>query len=134
MYEYIKGKKVELDEHMLSASEIATLYSIVTVESKQPHSLMVSAVIREHIRANNMNISEYYYPHSRGCMRVYPVMLWKPIMDKFIYDNDLDINKEQQMVYKVDAENKKFIYMCRKKITSQNRVIDITERRNRNGN
>ena len=47
MYEYIKGKKIELEEHMLSASEIASLYNIFTVDGKHPHGLMISAILRK---------------------------------------------------------------------------------------
>lgn len=131
MYEYIKGKKIECDEHMLSASEIATMYGIQT-ESKQPHSLMVSAILREYVRKTNLNIAEYYYQHSRGCMRVYPELLWKPAMSEFMYYNNLDIdNKKQTGIYKIDSEKKKFAYVHSGK--QQQRVINIEERRKRNG-
>lgn len=137
MYEYIKGKKIELEEHMLSSSEVAAIYGLFTQESKNPHGLMVSAILRQYIIKNNLNIAEYYYPHSKGCMRVYPNTVWKPALDKFIYDNDLDINQShQKRVYKVDSENKKFVFihkqMSQAKINTQ--VIDINERRQRNGN
>lgn len=133
MYEYIKGKKVECEEHMLSASEIAMIYGIQT-ENKQPHSLMIAAILREYVRKTNLNVAEYYYQHSRGCMRVYPKLLWEPAMSEFMYYNDLDIdNNEQSRVYKIDSEKKKFIYVHSNK-KQQQRVIDIKERRKHNGN
>ena len=133
MYEYIKGKKVECEEHMLSASEIATIYGIQT-ENNQPHSLMIAAILRQYVANSNLNIAEYYYPHSRGCMRVYPELLWKPAMSDFIYYNDLDVdNNQQTRIYKVDSEKKKFIYIHNTN-KQQQRIINISERRKRNGN
>ena len=132
MYEYIKGKKIQLDEHMLSASEIATMYGILT-ENKQPHSLMISAILREYIRKTNLNVAEYYYPHSKGCMRVYPELLWKPAMTDFTYYHfDVDSANEPK-IYKVSAEMKNFVYLHGKSNRSH-RIVNINERRNHNGN
>ena len=133
MYEYIKGKKIQEEEHMLSASEIATMYGIQT-ENKQPHSLMIAAILREYVNKTNLNIAEYYYPHSKGCMRVYPELLWKPAMSDFMYYNNLDIdNDKQSRVYKIDSEKKKFVYV-HNKIQQQRRIVSINERRKHNGN
>ena len=132
MYEYIKGKKVECEEHMLSASEIATMYGIQT-ESKQPHSLMIAAILREYVRKTNLNVAEYYYPHSKGCMRVYPELLWKPAMSEFMYYNNLDVDDKQSKIYKIDFEKKKFIYVHDNKKQRQ-RIVSIEERRKHNGN
>lgn len=131
MYEYIKGKKIECEEHMLSASEIATMYGIQT-ENKQPHSLMIAAILREYISKTNLNIAEYYYPHSKGCMRVYPELLWKPAMSEFEYYNDLDINNQDIKIYKNDFEKKKFSYIRINKQKNQ-RIVNIKERRRNNG-
>ena len=133
MYEYIKGKKIECEEHMLSASEIASMYGIQT-ENKQPHSLMIAAILRDYVRKTNLNIAEYYYSHNRGCMRVYPELLWKPAMSEFIYYNDLDVdNNQQTKVYKIDSEKKKFVYIQSKNKQPQ-RIISLEERRKYNGN
>lgn len=130
MYEYIKGKKVQCDEHMLSASEIANMYGIMT-ENNQPHSLMISAILREYVNKTNLNIAEYYYQHSRGCMRVYPALLWKPAMTEFEYYH-LDGSKEIK-IYRLDSEKKKFAYIQANK--KQFQIISLEERRRkRNGN
>lgn len=132
MYEYIKGKKIQTEEHMLSASEIAVMYGIQT-ENKQPHSLMIAAILREYVNKTNLNIAEYYYPHSKGCMRVYPELLWKPAMSDFMYYNNLDINNDKKSrVYKVSSEKKNFVYVHNK--PEQKRIINISERRKYNGN
>ena len=132
MYEYIKGKKIECEEHMLSASEIASMYGILT-ENKQPHSLMIAAILREYVRKTNLNIAEYYYPHSKGCMRVYPELLWKPAMSEFAYYNDLDVdNNQQAKVYKIDFEKKKFTYVQENK-KQLNKIVSIEKRRQYNG-
>lgn len=133
MYEYIKGKKIDCEEHMLSASEIATMYGIQT-ENKQPHSLMIAAILREYVSKSNLNIAEYYYPHSRGCMRVYPEILWKPAMSEFMYYNDLDVdNNKNSRIYKVDSEKKKFVYVHNSE-KIRPRVISLEGRRKHNGN
>lgn len=130
MYEYIKGKKIECKEHMLSASEIATIYGIQT-ENKQPHSLMIAAILREYVRKTNLNIAEYYYPHSKGCMRVYPELLWEPAISEFMYYNISDDNDIQQVkIYKVDFEKKKFVYIYNKK---QQKIIKMKDRRKDDG-
>lgn len=127
MYEYIKGYKVGLEEHMLSASEIATMYGIYT-ENGQPHSLMISVMLREYVTSNNLNIAEYYYPHSKGCMRVYPEVVWKPALVEFYYRNNLEFdNSLEKRVYDIKSEKKKFQYI-HKSITNK-RVINIAERR-----
>ena len=127
MYEYIKGNKIQSNEHMLSASEIATMYGIQTEKGK-PHSLMITAILKEYVNKTNLNVAEYYYPHGKGCMRVYPELLWKPAMSNFMYYNDTDIKEIN--VYKIDSDKRKFVYIINKK---QQKVINIIERRKHNG-
>jgi len=69
-------------------------------------------------------------------MRVYPILQWKPAMDKFAYDNDLDIGSSNDVkVFKLETECKKFMFIHINKKNSQSKqVIDISERRKRNGN
>lgn len=139
MYEYIKGKKIQCMEHMLSATEIASIYGIHKVPSKigeklKPNPLVVGAVLREYNIAKNLNISEFYYPHGRGCMRVYPEMLWKPAMNEFIYKNELYKHQNEKQYFKVDRELKTYSYYYKE----PNLIVDFTtetkKRSNQNGN
>ena len=138
MYEYIKGKQIQCPEHMLSATEIATIYGIYRVPNKvgeklKPNPLVVGAVLKEYDIAKNLNISEFYYPHGRGCMRVYPEILWKPAMDEFIYKNELYKHPIEKQFFKVDRESKTYSYYYKE----PSLIIDFTtkqKRGNQNGN
>lgn len=138
MYEYIKGKKIQCPEHMLSATEIANIYGIYRVpdrsgEKLKPNPLVVGAILREYDIVKNLNISEFYYPHGRGCMRVYPEMLWKPAMDEFIYKNELYKHPTEKQYFRVDRESKTYSYYYKE----PSLIIDFTERKkrsNQNGN
>jgi hypothetical protein len=132
MYEYIKGKKIQCPEHMLSATEIASLYGIYRVPGKngeklKPNPLIVGTVLKEYDIEKNLNISEFYYSHSRGCMRVYPEMLWRPAMEEFIYKNELYKHSEEKLTLKVDRELKTYNYYYKE----PSLIIDITTRQKR---
>ena len=132
MYEYIKGKKIQCSEHMFSATEIATIYGIYRVPSKvgeklKPNPLVVGAVLKEYDITKNLNISEFYYPHGRGCMRVYPEMLWKPAMDEFIYKSELYKNPIEKQFFKVDRESKTYSYYYKE----PSLIIDFTAKQKR---
>lgn len=132
MYEYIKGKKFQCQEHMLSATEIASFYGIYNKvgEKLKPNPLVVGAILREYNDVKNLNISEFYYPHGHGCMRVYPEMLWKPAMDEFIYKNELYKNPTDKQYFKVEKELKTYSYYYQK----PNLIIDFTEKKRRKEN
>ena len=133
MYEYIKGKKIQCQEHMLSATEIANIYGIYKVPDKigenlKPNPIVVGAILREYDTVKNLNISEFYYPHSHGCMRVYPEIVWKPAMDEFIYKNELYKNPTDKQYLRIDKESKTYSYYYKKPTTL---IINLEERKKR---
>lgn len=85
MYEYIKGKKVQMEEHMLSATELASMFGLYTL-NHNPNGLLVSQILSDYVQETNLNIAEYYYPHSRGAMRVYPEIVYRKALSDFVFD------------------------------------------------
>lgn len=78
-YKYIHGEAVELDEHMLSATEIAKQYGLYT-EGGTPNGVMVGDYLQQHIEGN----LQYFYPYSHGVMKVYPKTFYEKWMDKLV--------------------------------------------------
>ena len=104
-YEYIKGVKVLSEEHMLSATEIAATIGVCT-ENGRPNALLVSSLIKQYIHSNNLQIYDYYYVYSKGCVQVYPMELWTEALSHFVYDNmNSPVNEVRE--YEVDIEGKK---------------------------
>ena len=80
-YKYIRGLEIISDEHMLSATELARMYGLQTVNGK-PNAMLVSHLINDYVCKNNINVFDHYYAHSHGVMKVYPYSLYaKPLGD-----------------------------------------------------
>ena len=107
MYEYIKGQKVQMEEHMLSATELASMYGLETLKHK-PNAILVGLILSDYVKDTNLNIAEYYYPHKKGVMRVYPEILYKKVLEKFVFD--LEPFKQKVYVSKYERRKVKFIY------------------------
>ena len=105
MYEYIKGIKIQTEEHMLTATEIAATIGVCT-ENDKPNALLVSSLIKEYIHNNNLQIFDYYYVYSKGCAQVYPIELWSEALSRFVYNNmSLSVNEVRE--YEVDIDGRK---------------------------
>ena len=77
MIKYIKGKMVELSEHMLFAKEIAYMYGLETLNGK-PNALLVKHILKDNL---DSSLPEYYYPYSNGVARVYPKEHYQKILE-----------------------------------------------------
>ena len=75
-YKYIKGHEVVMDEHMLSATELAKIYGLYTLNNN-PNGLLVTRILADYVSSNNLNVSEYYYQRIQDTftLEVYLVML-----------------------------------------------------------
>lgn len=78
-YKYIQGEAVELDEHMLSATEIANLYGIYS-QRGTPNGVMIGDYLQQHMEGN----LQYFYPYSHGVMKVYPMEFYSYWMNKLL--------------------------------------------------
>lgn len=78
-YKYIHGEAVEMEEHMLSATEIAKLYGIFTPNST-PGGVMIGDYLQQHMEGN----LQYFYPYSHGVMKVYPQDFYSYWMDMLV--------------------------------------------------
>ena len=125
MYKYIKGKEVLVDEHMLSATELAKLYGLLTINDN-PNGLLVCHVLSDYIINNNINISDYFYPHNHGVMKVYPFIVYDKALRDFIFD--LEEGKEYTYVVKDNAKRSKINYKY-KQVKEHSAIISINERR-----
>lgn len=105
MYKYIKGKEVVIDEHMLSATELARAYGLYTLNNN-PNGLLVARIIEAYISRHNINVSDYFYPHSKGVMKVYPSFVYTKALSDFIYK----LENGKNYVYYVDNEKRKINY------------------------
>ena len=132
MYEYIKGKKIQCSEHMLSATEIASIYGIYKVPTKdgeklKPNPLVVGTILKEYDITKNLNLSEFYYPYGRGCMRVYPEILWRTAMNEFVYKNELYKHSMEKLCFRVDRDLKTYNYYYKE----PSLIIDFTTKQKR---
>lgn len=96
-----------MEEHMLSATELASIYGLETLKHK-PNAILVGLILFDYVKDTNLNIAEYYYPHKKGVMRVYPEMLYKKALEKFVFD--LEPFKQKVYVSKYERRKVKFIY------------------------
>lgn len=127
MYEYIKGSKVLMEEHMLSATELAKTYGLYTLNNN-PNGLLVCCILADYVEANNLNIAEYYYPHGRGVMRVYPSLVYRKVLTDFVFDLEEDV--EYTYVTKNKRDKRKINYKFKKQ--KYGTIISMTERRHVN--
>ena len=122
-YKYIKGHEVVMDEHMLSATELAKIYGLYTLNNN-PNGLLVTRILADYVSSNNLNVSEYYYPHKQGVMRVYPSFIYEKALTDFVFR----LEEDKEYVYIVDHRNerRKLNYKFKKKEYGTN--IARTER------
>lgn len=92
---------------MLSATELASIYGLYTV-SGNPNGLLVSQILSDFVHDTNLNVSEYYYVHGHGVMRVYPKLVYEEALGNFVFD----LRQGEQAIYVVKSEKKKinFVY------------------------
>lgn len=126
VYEYIKGQTVTLTEHMLSATELARRYGLYTLNNN-PNGVLITNILADYVKENNLNIAEYYYPHSKGCMRVYPAQLYHEALLDFTFPLESGV----EYTYQSKARRSKIRYKYKQSKQNQN-VIPMTERRQRN--
>lgn len=130
MYEYIKGRKVLEEEHMLSATELAKASGLYTLNNN-PNGVLVTHILADYVKRINLNVSEYYYPHSRGIMRVYPSIVYERSLNEFIFNLE-NGNQYSYVITDANGNKKKINYIFRTpKYTKK--IISISERRNING-
>lgn len=130
MYKYIKGHEVLIEEHMLSATELAKMFGLYTLNNN-PNGFLVSCILADYIKDSNLNIYDYYYPHSRGVMRVYPSIVYDKVLYNFVFD--LEENKEYVYVTRNGDRKSKINYKYKRPRTYDNNIISIPERRKNNG-
>lgn len=123
MYEYIKGKKVQMEEHMLSATELAQLFGLYTLNNN-PNGLLVAQILSDYVEDTNLNVSEYYYPHRKGVLRVYPELVYR----KALYDFVFNLEDGEKKVYVSKHEKKKINFIYREPKT-YNRIISFNGKR-----
>lgn len=113
-----------MEEHMLSATELAKLFGLYSTTDK-PNGLLVRYILEDYVKDNNLNVSEYYYAHGHGVMRVYPSIVYQKALSDFVFD--LEEGKiYDYVVHGLNRKNKlSYKYKQRKSST----IIPITERR-----
>lgn len=124
VYEYIKGQTVTLTEHMLSATEIAKRYGLYTLNNN-PNGMLVTNILADYVKDNNLNVAEYYYPHSKGCMRVYSAQIYDKALTDFVF------LLESGVEYTYQSKERKSKIKYKYKQLKQN-VIPIAGRRQKN--
>ena len=120
VYEYIKGQTITSTEHMLSATELAKCYGLYTLNNN-PNGMLVTNILADYIENNNINVAEYYYPHSKGCMRVYSAHIYHPALLDFTF------SLEPGIEYTYQSKVRKIRIKYRYK-QSQSNIVSITER------
>jgi hypothetical protein len=116
MYTYYN--KINLEEHMLYASEIAYIYGIMTVNNN-PATNLVSTLLDDYVKKNNLTKYQLYYKTQKGFMtKVYPMDIYSEVMCDFAkslaqkYESFTDKNK----IFKVNINNKNYSFKISKNI------------------
>ncbi|MDV3428308.1 MAG: hypothetical protein LIR50_15025 [Bacillota bacterium] len=108
MYEYYR--KVNKEEHMLFAKEIAIKYGIYTVNNL-PHSRLISHILME-IRLHTADCEQLYYSTRNGLAKVYPAYIYKQVKK---YLNEYSYKENDRMVYMNGyGKNDKSYYIIKK--------------------
>mgnify|MGYP006341644007 FL=1 len=123
-YKYIKGHEVVMDEHMLSATELAKIYGLYTLNNN-PNGLLVTRILADYVSSNNLNVSEYYYPHRQGVMRVYPSFIYEKALTDFVFR----LEEDKEYVYIVNNRNEKRKINYKFKKRQYGTIISIIEGR-----
>ena len=123
-YKYIKGHEVIMDEHMLSATELAKIYGLYTLNNN-PNGLLVTRILADYVSSNNLNVSEYYYPHGHGVMRVYPSFIYEKALTDFVFR----LEEDKEYVYIVNNRNEKRKINYKFKKRQYGTIISIREGR-----
>ena len=123
-YKYIKGHEEVLDEHMLSATELAKIYGLYTLNNN-PNGLLVTRILADYVSSNNLNVSEYYYPHKQGVMRVYPSFIYEKALTDFVFR----LEEDKEYVYIIDNRNEKRKINYKFKKRQYGTIISIRGRR-----
>lgn len=103
---YIYYQPVANEEHMLYASEISTLYGIVT-ESGKPASRVVSHYLKKYCVLHK--IMPLFYPTKNGLTQVYSREIYANAMREFIS------NAKYQTLLEYSINNKKFKFMIKER-------------------
>lgn len=74
-------KEIKIEEHMLYPSEIAQIAGLYSLSDK-PATLLVSAILQEHIKTLD-NYEQYYYVTKNNKNKVYSMEVYKPAMLNF---------------------------------------------------
>lgn len=122
-YRYIKGHEVFMEEHMLSATELAKLFGLYTLNNN-PNGLLVSHILADYVRDSNLNVSEYYYPHGHGVMRVYPSIVYQKVLNDFVFD----LEEGKEYTYVIHGENGKSKLNYKHLRRKSGKIISMTER------
>lgn len=111
---------------MLSATELAKLYGLLTMNN-HPNGLLVCQVLSDYVKDSNLNVSDYYYPHGHGVMRVYPFMVYDKALREFVFD--LEDDKEYAYIVRDNTKGRSRINYKYKRPKERNVIIPISERR-----
>jgi hypothetical protein len=85
-------KKIFKEEEMLFDQEIARLYKIYKVRTKDdvdsitstPNATLVNIIINDYITKNNIEMEELYYPSNAVLRNVYPARIYVPAIENFL--------------------------------------------------
>ena len=126
VYEYIKGQTVTLTEHMLSATELAKRYGLYTLNN-HPNGMLVTNILADYVKENNLNVSEYYYPHSRGCRRVQPAQIYPNALSDCIFPLEPNVEYTYQSKARKSKINYKYKQTGEKVISMERRQKNVTD-------
>lgn len=75
---------IQLEDHLLYSSEIASKYRIKSDKNGTPHAQLISMVINDYLAQYEVNAGDIYYQTSHGLAKVYPKEIYEPAMGQFL--------------------------------------------------
>lgn len=110
MYTYYN--KVEKQEHLLYASEIAYSYGLKTINDK-PATSLVSSLLDNYIKEKKLEDKQLYYKTHKGFMtKVYPMSIYSEVMfnlAKTLIKTYQNFDEEGK-VFKINVNNKNYSF------------------------
>lgn len=101
-------KEVKLDEHLLYATEIATLYNVRTYPSGKPAKGLISSLLNEYLELVGLDKDQLYYHTVSGYMvKVYSQQVYSLVMNKFFREIYLKYNKDDLYI-EYEHKNRKY--------------------------
>lgn len=84
MDKYVYYMRIEHEEHMLYANEIAKMYGMFKNNNpNHPDSAKVVNIMKKYAKSHDIEIKDIYYHTKYGLKKVYPEILYRTAIEEY---------------------------------------------------